>query len=426
MSYLYNITIHLYLLLIRVSGLFNDKARLWLKGRNNIIKRISEQINSKEDIVWFHAASLGEFEQGRPVIEAFRQKFPDYKILLTFFSPSGYEVRKDYKNADYIFYLPIDTKSNARKFVQTVNPKLVIFIKYEFWFNYLNELHKNNIPTFIISAIFRKEQHFFKWYGGWFRKKLKCINRFFVQNRESLELLNSIGINNVGVSGDTRFDRVFAIAQQAKKFPLIEKFINDKKVFLGGSTWQPDEELIEHLTNKFKDNLKFIIAPHEIDKERIKSVLTTFNKHKVLKYSEANEDNVQNADVLIIDGIGFLSGLYQYCDIAYIGGGFGKGIHNILEAVTFGKPVIFGPNYQKFAEAKDLVGLKGAFNISNERELLEITDSLIRNQTILRSSSLICKKYIENKRGATKVVLNFIQKSLTLEKKSNLFKNEKV
>ena len=258
MSFLYNITIHFYLLIIKISGLYNDKAQLWLRGRKNIFNRISEKISSQEDIAWFHAASLGEFEQGRPVIEAFRQKFPQYKILLTFFSPSGYEVRKDYKGVDYIFYLPIDTLTNAHKFIQIVNPKLAIFIKYEFWFNYLNELHKNNIPTFIISAIFRKEQHFFKWYGGWFRKMLKNINWFFVQNKDSLELLDSIGIKNASISGDTRFDRVFDIAQHAKKFPVIEKFITGKKIFLGGSTWQPDEELIEHLAGKYKDELKFI------------------------------------------------------------------------------------------------------------------------------------------------------------------------
>jgi 3-deoxy-D-manno-octulosonic-acid transferase len=400
----------LYLLLIRIAGLFNTKAGLWLKGRKNIFNRISDKINSNEDIVWFHAASLGEFEQGRPVIEAFRQKFPNYKILLTFFSPSGYEVRNDYKGADCIFYLPIDTISNARIFIQIANPKLAVFIKYEFWFNYLNELHKNNIPTFIISAIFRKDQHFFKWYGGWFRKMLKSIRWFFVQNKDSLELLDSISIKNVSISGDTRFDRVFAIAQQANKFPLIEKFITGKKVFLGGSTWQPDEELIEYLANKYKDKLKFIIAPHEIHKERIKSIITTFNKHNVLKYSQADEDNIQNAGVLIIDGMGFLSSLYQYCNLAYIGGGFGKGIHNILEAVTFGKPVIFGPNYQKFAEAKDLANAQGAFNISNKKELLEITDNLICNKTAYQSSSMICKNYVMDKKGATKVILDFIQK----------------
>ncbi|MCD4664460.1 MAG: 3-deoxy-D-manno-octulosonic acid transferase [Bacteroidales bacterium] len=408
MFFLYNILIYCYHLLIRIFGLFNDKARLWLRGRKDVFFRLSERIDPNVDIAWFHAASLGEFEQGRPVIEAFRQKFPQFKILLTFFSPSGYEVRKDYKGADYIFYLPIDTISNARKFIHIVNPKLAIFIKYEFWFNYLYELHKNNIPTFIISAIFRKEQHFFKWYGGWFRKMLKSINWFFVQNKDSFELLDSIGIKDASVSGDSRFDRVFAIAQQAKKFSLIEKFINNKKVFLGGSTWQPDEKLIEYLADKYKDNLKFIIAPHEINKERKKSIITAFNKHKVLKYSQADKVNIQNADILIIDGMGFLSSLYQYCDLAYIGGGFGKGIHNILEAVTFGKPVIFGPNYQKFDEAKELVRLKGAFNISNKKELLEITDNLIRNKTAYQSSSKICKNYVMDKKGATEIIIRKI------------------
>ena len=258
-------------MLISVSSLFNEKARLWLKGRKNIFFRLSDIISAKDEFVWFHAASLGEFEQGRPVIEAFREKFPQYKILLTFFSPSGYEIRKDYKGVDFIFYLPIDTKINALKFIQIVNPRLAIFIKYEFWFNYLDVLYEKNIPVFIISAIFRKEQHFFKWYGGWFRKMLKKITFFFVQNRSSLELLDSIGIKNVKISGDTRFDRVFTISQKTQKYPLIVRFTDGKKIFLAGSTWQPDEELIEQLADKYKNDIKFIIAPHEVHEERIRS-----------------------------------------------------------------------------------------------------------------------------------------------------------
>jgi len=414
MSLLYNISIYSYHLLISVSSLFNEKARLWLMGRKNIFFSLSDIINTKDKFVWFHVASLGEFEQGRPVIEAFREKFPQYKILLTFFSPSGYEIRKDYKGADFIFYLPIDTKINAQKFIQIVNPKLAIFIKYEFWFNYLDVLHKKNIPVFIISAIFRKEQHFFKWYGGWFRKMLKKITFFFVQNRSSLELLDSIGIKNAKISGDTRFDRVFAISQKTQKYPLVAKFTEGKKVFLAGSTWQPDEELIEQLADKNKNDIKFIIAPHEVHEERIRSLISRFGKHKVLRHSESDEININHADILIIDGIGFLSSLYQYCDVAYIGGGFGKGIHNILEAATFGKPVIFGPNYFKFQEAVELISQGGAISVNNINELFKNTDKLLKEADYYRTCSEICKNYIISKCGATHIILDNLQKIINI------------
>ncbi len=404
MSFLYNILIHLYQFIIWIASLFNPKAQLWVEGRKDILKKLEEQIDSNDKIAWFHAASLGEFEQGRPIIETFRKQFPEYKILLTFFSPSGYEIRKNYEGADYVVYLPIDTKRNAREFIKIVQPKLVVFIKYEFWFNYLQVLSENKIPIFFASVIFRKEQHFFKWYGSWFRKMLKKASFFFVQNHESFDLLKSIGINQVEISGDTRFDRVFSIAQNAKKFPLIEKFAEGKKVFLAGSTWPADEEIIEKLVLQ-DPSLKLIIAPHEIHRERINSILKKFASHKVLKYSEADEKSISKAQILIIDGMGFLSGLYQYCHIAYIGGGFGKGIHNILEAATFGKPVIFSPNYQRFAEAVELVELKGAFVISNSSEIISITEKLINNDIAWHSASSICKEYVLKKKGATELIL---------------------
>ena len=409
MSLLYQIAIFGYSLIIRIASLFNPKANLWIAGRRDIFSEIKKKTDANLKTVWFHAASLGEFEQGRPVIEAFRQKFPGYKILLTFFSPSGYEIRKNYDGADYIFYLPLDTKRNATKFIEAVNPEIAVFIKYEFWFNYLKILHKKNIPAIVISAIFRKEQHFFKWDGGWFRKMLKNISLFFVQNDESKELLNSIGIDNVTVSGDTRFDRVMTIAKNTKSFPLVEKFAGDKVVFLGGSTWPQDEELIRSLTNDTDGKKKFIIAPHEIHKERIESIEKLFSAFQTVRYSKATEQNVAEAKVLIIDGIGFLSGLYQYCYIAYIGGGFGKGIHNILEAATFGKPVIFGPKYEKFQEAKELVELKGAFTVSTAAGLKEISGKLFDDNNYYNKAGEVCRNYVEKKAGATSMIIEGIK-----------------
>ncbi|RLD50853.1 MAG: 3-deoxy-D-manno-octulosonic acid transferase [Bacteroidetes bacterium] len=412
MSFVYSLFIHLYHFIIRIVAPFNPKARLWVDGRKGIFKELTEQLDPKDKIAWFHAASLGEFEQGRPIIETFRKQYPDYKILLTFFSPSGYEIRKDYEGADYIVYLPIDTKKNARKFIRIVQPKLVIFIKYEFWFNYLRILSENNIPVFFASVIFRKEQHFFQWYGAWSRKMLKKVSFFFVQNKASSDLLKSIGIRQVLMSGDTRFDRVFSIAQNAKKFPLVEKFAKGDKVFLAGSTWPADEEIIEKMILK-NPSLKLIIAPHEIHQERINSLIKKFASHKILKYSETNEENISKAQILIIDGMGFLSGLYQYCDIAYIGGGFGKGIHNILEAATFGKPVIFGPNYQRFAEAVELVQLKGAFAIGSSFEVISITDTLKNNEASWQSASSICKEYVLKKKGATEIILSKVSEFIS-------------
>lgn len=412
MSFAYNLFIHLYSLLIRIAALFIPKAKLWVDGRKGLLEKLAGQIDKKDKIAWFHAASLGEFEQGRPVIESFRKRFPDYKILLTFFSPSGFEIRKSYEGADYVVYLPIDTKRNARKFISIVQPKLVVFIKYEFWFNYLKVLSENKIPVFFASVIFRKEQHFFKWYGSWSRKMLKKVSFFFVQNRESFDLLKSIGVNQAGISGDTRFDRVFSIAENAKKFPLLEKFAEGEKIFLAGSTWPKDEELIEKLSSE-DPSLKIIIAPHEIHQERIDSIIHRFVNTKVLKYSEADENNISNGQVLIIDGMGFLSGLYQYSRFAYIGGGFGKGIHNILEAATFGKPVVFGPNYKRFAEAVDLVNRKGAFVANNGTELISIAEKLLNDPLAWESASSICKGYVINNKGATELILSKVSEFIS-------------
>jgi 3-deoxy-D-manno-octulosonic-acid transferase len=404
MSALYNFAIFIYHFLIKISSLFNDKAKLWVQGRKNLLTRISQEVNYKDEIIWFHAASLGEFEQGRPVMEAFRKKYPSFKILLTFFSPSGYEIRKNFEGADYVFYLPIDTPGNAKQFIQLVNPKIAVFIKYEFWYNYIQILQGKKIPVFIISAIFRKEQHFFKWYGSWFRKMLSRFSYFFVQNQESFGLLRSIGIDKVLISGDTRFDRVQDIARNKKSFPLIEKFAVGHKVLLAGSSWPTDEAIIQKLPENLA--LKIIIAPHEIHEEHIAAIENRFGKNKTLRNSKADEASIVKAEILIIDGMGFLSSLYQYCDIAYIGGGFGKAIHNILEAVTFGKPVIFGPTYHKFKEAVDLIELGGAFTIKNEHEFIEVFNSLLKDPTFYLETSKICREYVEKNCGATASILD--------------------
>jgi len=410
MSFLYQIAIYSYSFLIRIASIFKQKAKLWITGRKNIFLKIEETIEPDSKIVWFHSASLGEFEQGRPVIEAFRQQYPERKILLTFFSPSGYEICKNYEGVDYIFYLPLDSKMNAVRFIKIVKPEMVVFIKYEFWFNYLKTLNENSIPVFFVSAIFRKEQYFFKWYGGWFRKMLRTITHFFVQNEESKKLLNSIGIENATVSGDTRFDRVSAIAGNAKAFPVIEKFVRNSKVFLAGSTWPQDDELIYEMANQTP--LKFIIAPHEIHKDRIDYIEKMFSDFNTIKYSESNENNIDHTNVLIIDGMGFLSSLYQYCDIAYIGGGFGKGIHNILEAATFGKPVIFGPKYDKFQEAKDLIELKGAFSVSDASQLKGITEKLLTEKQFYSNTCNVCHNYIKGKTGATSMIMKGVTENV--------------
>jgi len=409
MRFLYFFVIKLYSFLIFLAGFFDKKAKQWTKGRKNILKSIEAEVKTGEKIAWFHTASLGEFEQGRPLIEAFRKKYPDFKIFLTFFSPSGYEVRKNYSGADYIFYLPLDTPGNAKKFIEIVDPQIVFFVKYEFWYNFLKILKSKGKPVFIVSGIFREEQHFFKWYGSWFRKILEMITSFFVQNNESKELLNFIGLENVEISGDTRFDRVFEIAQNKKSFPLVEVFKHDSDIFLGGSTWPADEELIISLINKKEEKLKFIIAPHEVHKERIRSLKEKFPKD-VLLFSDLVSDNVKkeeikNSNILVIDSIGILYHLYQYAKFAYIGGGFGVGIHNILEAVTFGKPVFFGPKYKKFQEANDLINLGGAFCVHNNSELIDNVEDFLKNTEKYDRCSRICSNYILDKKGATEVIL---------------------
>jgi 3-deoxy-D-manno-octulosonic-acid transferase len=412
MRTLYSISIYIYNFSIRIAALFLPKAKLWVEGRKNIFERLSSQLHivnpGNKKLAWFHCASLGEFEQGRPLLEKYRKQYPDEIILLTFFSPSGYEIRKNYKGADLICYLPIDTPSNAKLFLDIVKPSIAFFIKYEFWFNYLNELKIRNIPVYLVSGIFRQDQHFFKSYGGWFKRQLRSFTHFFLQDEASASLLASIGFENADVVGDTRFDRVSEIVRNVSKIELVEKFKGDQMVFICGSTWQEDEKMISVSDwNKFK----IIIAPHEINEDHLSFIEAEFSRQncKTIRFSQANALNINAANVLIIDNIGMLSSLYQYGSIAFIGGGFGKGIHNILEAATFGLPVIFGPNYHKFNEAKELIKSGGAFSVSDTEELNK-TFTLLKDGQILKMASHVSKHYVQSRTGASDKILSAISK----------------
>jgi len=394
MSILYTIGIQLHIIVIHIAALFNAKAKLWVKGRKAIFQKLTEAIKENQDIVWFHCASLGEFEQGKPIIEGYKLKYPNHKILLTFFSPSGYEIRKNYDGVDWVFYLPSDTKKNAIQFLSIVNPIKVIFIKYEFWFNYMTELNKKNIPFYSVSSIFRKEQYFFKY--DWAAKQLNNVSHFFVQDKNSKELLQNIGFTNCTVAGDTRFDSVIANTQNSVSIPLIEEFTKNKTTIICGSTWTQDEALLAKYI-KVNPNYNYIIAPHEI-----LQISALQKQTNALLFSKADNTNINNCNVLIIDSIGILSNIYKYGDLAYIGGGFGSGIHNILEAATFGLPLVFGPNYQKFKEANELIELGGAKSISNFSELeITILSSINFNKSI-------AKNYIKSNAGATEIIISNI------------------
>lgn len=400
MLLLYNAGVILYYLAIYIASFFNSKARLWINGR-----RITATTTGNKSI-WFHFASLGEFEQGRPVLEKMRQLHPSAKIVITFFSPSGYEVRKNTPLADHVYYLPLDTAKNASNFVNAINPTMAIFTKYEYWYHFFYELNKRSIPLYIISGIFRPGQVFFKWYGSLHRKMLTFVSQFFVQDEQSKRLLTDIGITNVTISGDTRFDRVWANAQQPKLLPDIESFTNGQKTFIAGSTWPDDERLITKLVKDYPD-WKFIFAPHEISEVKINKLISALQPHSVIRYSQLITHNSPH-QILIIDNIGMLSSLYQYGHIAYIGGGFGAGIHNTLEAAAFGLPVIFGPNYAKFKEAKDIITLKVGFSIANEAELKETVAALINDDQFYSYASQQIKLYVEQHTGATDAIINAI------------------
>ncbi|NPD46157.1 MULTISPECIES: 3-deoxy-D-manno-octulosonic acid transferase [unclassified Lentimicrobium] len=410
MRVIYSFGVFFYGLLIRLASLWNAKAKLWLIGRKDVLSRIENDLkNNDSNIVWIHSASLGEFEQGRPLIESLKQKYPELKIFLTFFSPSGYEIRKDYPLADYIYYLPEDTVSNARQFVKLVTPQIAVFIKYEYWYNYMNELNNAEIPQIFISGIFRPKQPFFKFYGGWFLNHLKNVEHFFVQNEDSVQLLKKSGIDSVSKSGDTRFDRVAEITAKVEANAIVEEFKNDRKLFLGGSTWSPDEQIIKGLHVQ-QPGLKIIIAPHLIDENHIQQIEELFPNS--IRYSKAKDASLKEIPVLIIDNMGMLSSLYQYANFAMIGGGFGVGIHNTLEAATFGMPIFIGPNYQKFQEAKDLLRL-GVVNVVHDAaELNQAVSVLLDDVEKWNTIALQSKQYVESNIGATQMILEFIENQL--------------
>ena len=405
---MYNAIMYAMQLSIAVYSLFNEKVRRMRKGEREAFSVLREKTDPEAKYIWFHAASLGEFEQGRPLIEQIRKDYPEYKILLTFFSPSGYEVRKNYSGADIITYLPIDTVSNARRFLRTIRPEMAFFIKYEFWYNYLHILRHRGVPVYSVSSIFRPEQIFFKWYGWEYGHVLKCFSRFFVQNEESKQLLGKIGITDVLVVGDTRFDRVLQIKEISQALPIIESFANGAKVFVAGSSWLPDEEIILQYFNNRSD-WKIILAPHLIDGGHLSQITNLLDNRRTVRYTQTNEQAAREAEVLIVDCFGLLSSIYKYGDIAYVGGGFGAGIHNLLEAAVWGLPVIFGPNNARFAEAKGLVEAGGGFEICNYDSFAQTIDSLLADESFLAQSSEAAKRYVSQQSGATRKVLSNIQ-----------------
>ncbi len=379
-----------------------------MEGRKGVFSALKSKIKTNDRTIWFHAASLGEYEQGLPVMEAIKLKFPNHKIVLTFFSPSGFEVRKNNTVADVTVYLPLDTKKNAATFLKLVHPEMVFFIKYEYWPNYLNELKKLNIKTYLISGVFRENQMFFKWHGGFYRNALKTFDSFFVQNESSKKLLQSIGFTNVKIAGDTRFDRVVSILERDNLLDFIEQFKNNTTTIVVGSSWPKDEKILVNFINQNSVNIKFIIAPHNIKTEQIQELQQAITKKTVL-FSEKENKNLADFDVFIIDTIGILTKIYSYADIAYVGGGFGNpGVHNILEPATFGVPIIIGPNYSHFAEATALVNIEGCISISTQNELNETLSSLISNDDVRHEKGHICSTFVQMNKGATGIVLKHI------------------
>lgn len=427
MLILFTIGVLLYTLGVGIAALFgNTKAKLWIKGRLKQMKKLKSlrwRVFKKKplpendgDWIWFHAASLGEFEQGRPVIEAVKRDYPQYKILLSFFSPSGYEVRKDYPLADEVLYLPSDTALNARNWLNRHHFVAAFFIKYEFWFNYMKALKKRGIPLFYISLIFKPDSYFFKSYGRWFRKQLAAVTHFFVQDKTTERLLRESGFNNVTLCGDTRFDRVAAIAQQAKQFPEVERFINGRQCIMAGSTWPPDEDLLSGFISKMPEDYCIVLAPHDVSETHIAQIKGMFPEAMLYSEVAAPRPNDKNGDpkqsILVINTIGILSQLYQYARFVYIGGGFGVGIHNIQEPVAFGCPVVFGPKHKGFKEAVDLVERKGAFCVSDAPELEQVFNSLMNDATVFSQASSTCRDYLQSQLGATEKVLNGFKKVL--------------
>jgi 3-deoxy-D-manno-octulosonic-acid transferase len=411
MLFLYNLVVLLATQIVKLLALFSPKMKLFVNGRKDVFPTLKSKITPNDKTIWFHAASLGEFEQGLPVMEQIKKQFPHHKIIVTFFSPSGYEVRKNNSIADVTVYLPLDTQSNAEKFIKLVHPEMVFFIKYEFWPNYLNELKKQNITTYLISGIFRENQAFFKWYGGFYRTALQTFDYFFVQNDSSKKLIQSIGFNNVKVSGDTRFDRVVSILERNNSLDFIDQFKDNKTTIVIGSSWPKDEHLLVNYINNSTDDVKFIIAPHNIKSEQIQELKNSITKKTIL-FSDVRTGrdlSLQEYDVFIIDTIGILTKIYSYADIAYVGGGFGNpGVHNLLEPATFGVPIVLGLNYSHFAEATALVNMNGCISIKDQNQLNEAFDLLINNEDERYEKGHICSTFVQMNKGATDVIMKHI------------------
>ena len=403
---MYELIISLYTLGVGVASLFNPKARKMWKGGREAFRVLRDKVDSSSRYVWFHAASLGEFEQGRPIMERLRAEHPEYKILLTFFSPSGYEVRKNYEGADIVCYLPLDTYFGARRFLSLVHPEVAFFIKYEFWWNYLHILKRRGVPVYSVSSIFREGQVFFRWYGRTYSNVLKCFTRFFVQNDESRRLLATLGITDVDVTGDTRFDRVLQVKQQARQLPIVDAFRQGYKVFVAGSSWPPDEDIFINYFNEHRD-WKLIIAPHVIGNDHIRQIVGKLRR-KAVRYTEATEDSAREADCLIIDCFGLLSSIYGYGDVAYVGGGFGVGIHNVLEAAVWGMPVIFGPNNKRFQEAQDLLAAGGGLEIDSYSQFEAVMNTYVADASAMEADGKKAAGYVAAKAGATDVILKAV------------------
>ncbi|HOZ75965.1 MAG TPA: glycosyltransferase N-terminal domain-containing protein [Flavobacterium sp.] len=408
MFFLYNLFVAFAGFVLEIVAVFSPKMKLFVHGRRTVFATLEQKIGREDQTIWFHAASLGEYEQGLPVIEKVKAQYPKHKIVLSFFSPSGYEVRKNNTVADVTVYLPLDSAQNAKRFLDLIHPELVFFIKYEYWPNYLLELKNRNIPTYLISGIFRKDQAFFKWYGGFYRRALDTFNYFFVQNQSSKDLLVTLGKTNVSVSGDTRFDRVAAILEQDNRLDFVTEFKQNNLTIVVGSSWPKDENLLVDYINKTKRNVKFIIAPHNIKKEQIQELQSSISKKTVL-FSEKEGKDLSDYEVLIVDTIGILTKIYSEADIAYVGGGFGNpGVHNLLEPATFGVPIVIGPNYSHFAEATALVNMQGCISISSQSTLNEAFENLIQNEDIRYEKGHICSTFVKMNKGATEVILKQI------------------
>ncbi len=407
MRFIYNFGLIIYLLILRLASSKNPKARKWLDGRKDLLKRIKTEKKFEGKSVWVHCASLGEFEQGRPLIEEIKRRYPQKKIILTFFSPSGYEVQKDYEQAEYVCYMPLDSKRNVKKFIKLIDPEVVFFIKYEYWFNYLRLLKKKSIPVYFVSSIFRLDQLFFKWYGGWYRKMLKMPTHFFIQNQESADLLEKLKVTNYTITGDTRFDRVARIFDSVRPLPIIEQFLDFNKAIIAGSSWKAEEALLMQYL-RINPSLKIIIAPHEVGEESISRIKKQFGEKNTVCYSKATPSSMVGCKVMIIDCYGLLTSLYQYGMISIVGGGFGVGIHNVLEPAAFGMPIIFGPNYEKFREAKELVEIHCAFPVNNIEEFNTLLTHLLKDKNVVNTISQKAAIYVRDNVGATTKIVDCV------------------